>query len=127
LYTLPPSFAGRPRLRILSSIHVKLLAPRIQFCYPEPDRAAHHSKMGNLLPLDISTNEGRADPKKLRRGIDIDRSSKILRVVMLDCVAGPAMFSVKTIFGGRTPESLNAMELVPLERTVPASLVLRST
>lgn len=45
---MPPCFGGRPRLAIDPSIHVKLLAPPIEFRKPEPDRAPHHSEMGNL-------------------------------------------------------------------------------
>ena len=64
---------------------MKLLAPPIQFRKPEPDRAPHHSEMGNLLPLNISIDKGRTDAKERRRSLDVDRSLKCLRAVLLNC------------------------------------------
>ena len=41
---------------------LELLAPNVQFRQPEPNRAPHHSKMGNLLPLNISIDQRRMMP-----------------------------------------------------------------
>src|SRR5215831_7594710 len=51
-------------LAIDSSIHKELAPPLLQFREAEPNRAAHHSEMGNLLSLDVSIHERRADSKK---------------------------------------------------------------
>src|SRR5580704_3998164 len=61
---LPFVFRGLPFLLIDSSINVELLAPPRQLRKSEPDRAAHHPEMGNLLPLDVSIHQRRADTKK---------------------------------------------------------------
>src|SRR5207245_5508124 len=47
-----------------SSIDVELLPPLRQFGNPEPDRAAHHPVMGNLLSLDVSIYQRRTDSKE---------------------------------------------------------------
>lgn len=55
---------------------MKLKAPLIQFRQPEPNSTPHHSKMGNLLPLNISINQRSANPEELGRGFDIYRVLK---------------------------------------------------
>jgi hypothetical protein len=57
-----------------SSIHVELLAPRFQFGQPEPNRAAHHSVMGDLLSLNISIHERRAYAEELGCSLHVDWS-----------------------------------------------------
>src|SRR6516225_1231567 len=51
-------------LAIDSSIHKELAPPLFKFSQAEPNRAAHHSEMANLLSLDVSIHERRADSKK---------------------------------------------------------------
>lgn len=41
--------------------------------------------MGNLLPLDISIDEGRADTKKLGGSFDVDGPFKRSRAVVVNC------------------------------------------
>ena len=59
-------------------MYMKLLAPRGQLREPEPDRAAHHAEMGNLLSLNVRVHERRADTQELSGGFDVDGVFEIL-------------------------------------------------
>jgi hypothetical protein len=46
------------------SIYKELLPPSFEFRDAEPNCAAHHSEMGNLLSLDVSIYQRGTDTKK---------------------------------------------------------------
>jgi RNA polymerase sigma factor (sigma-70 family) len=68
-------------LPIDSSIDEEVLPPLFEFGNAEPDCAAHHSEMGNLLSLDVRIHQRRTDTKKPRGGLDIDWCFKTLQVL----------------------------------------------
>ena len=58
---------------------MKLLVSLDQFRQSETDRAAHHAVMGNLLSLDVSIHQRRADAQETGGGLTLNEEIERIR------------------------------------------------